>query len=151
MSEEVQVHVGVVRVTDASILGRSTYNRIKADNLSQHLSVHFQTDGGNAPGPREALLVAILSGIRPHWLQDGDGAHDKVIIDFQAVSAVPRDGNFDVFRMSTVEHGSALNRLRLTMGNESGSLVHTDTELSKGQVTQMIAALLALYPQLREE
>ncbi len=159
MSEEVEVHIGVARVTDAKVLAHSRYNRIKADNSQGDLSVHFVTDGINAPGPREALLVAIINGINPRWLQisNADEEPGPVDIDFEAVSAIFHGGPFperanqhDVFHMTEVTHGN-MTRLRLSMTNESGSTVHAHTELSKGQVTQMIASLLVLYSRLHED
>ncbi len=95
MSEEVSIHGGVVRVTDARVLSNSRYNRIKADNSQNDLSVHFTTVGETAPGPREALLVHIVSGIHPTWLQVSGYAtsDDEVVpveaadIHFRAISA----------------------------------------------------------------
>ncbi len=174
MSEEVEVHGGVVRVTDASVVGRSTYNRVKADNLQRHLSVHFQTDGATAPGPREALFVAIISGIYPQWLKEPMAGEKPVDIHFRAISAEactdrPYDvgeerpaikstvarsdedaGLSDMLHMSTVERGH-MTRLQLTMTNESSHVMHAGVIMSKGQVTQMIASLLVLYTRLHED
>lgn len=155
MSEEVIIQGGVVRVTDANVVGASRFNRIKATNNHKNLSVHFTTDGVDAPGPREALLVAIISGIRLEWLRPKDDA-SRVEINFEAVSAEPRSapkeavGKIDVFHMTTVKRGN-MTRLHLGMTNQSQSELHGAVLMSKGQVVQMIAALLALYPILHED
>lgn len=160
MSEEVSIHGGVVRVTDASVIGQTIYNRVKAENFQGRLSVHFQTDGVTAPGPREALLVAILSGVHPQWLEThgvGGDTEAPVDINFRADSAVTRGGNFperatqtDAFHMSEISSGHK-TRLHLKMTDMSANTVHAVAVLNKWQVTQMIAALLALYPRLHED
>ena len=174
MSEEVSIHGGVVRVTDANVIGASPYNRIKAENPQKNLSVHFRTDGETAPGPREALFVAILTGIYPQWLKEPTAGEKPVDIHFRAISAEactdkPYDvgegqtaiksqyarsdedaGLSDMLHMSTIEHGH-MTRLQLTMTNESSHVLHASVVMSKGQVTQMIASLLVLYTRLHED
>ena len=161
MSEEVSIHGGVVRVTDASIVGHSIYNRVKAEDRQKRLSVHFQTDGITAPGPREALLVSIVSGINPRWLQISDGPEEPgpVDIHFQADSTEKFDPHMDdgsraaqhdVFHMTEVARGNR-TRLHLAMTDKSSHTVHADVVLNKYQVTQMIASLLVLYSRLHED
>ena len=173
--EEITIHGGVVRVIDAHVLEGSRYNRIKAENQIRHLSVHYQIDGINSPGPRDALLVSIVSGIQPEWLKNTgvDEAGPPVSIDFLAVSAEActdkpynvgkqrpaiksesarideDDSQFDMLHMSTIQRGST-TRLHLTMTDESSHKLHASVVMSKGQVTQMIAHLLVLYQRLNE-
>lgn len=175
MSNEINIHGGVVRVTDASVMRGSRFNRIKAINNHKNLSVHFTTDGVTAPGPREALLVTIISGIHQEWLESAVSSDERPVdINFSAVSAeVSQDKPYhlgqdncaikstyaradeeeevsDVLHMSTVERDH-MTRLQFVMTNESGRALHAAVVLSKGQVTQMIAALLVLYSRLHED
>ena len=175
-TEEVSVYGGIVRVTEAKVVGSSRYNLIKAENRQQGLSVHFRPDGLVAPGPREALLVAIVNGIKPAWLDAKRTGVDgrPVDIHFRAISAeagtdkpydvggkrpamkssVARtddDANLsDMLHMSTIERDN-MTRLQLTMTNENSHVLHAAVVLSKGQVTQMIATLLVLYERLHED
>ena len=176
MPEEISIHGGVVHVTDASIIGQSRFNHIKAEDRQKGISVHFRPDGIDAPGPREALLVAIISGIKPAWLETKRTGVDgpPVDIHFRAISAEactdkPYDvgesrpaikssvartdedaGLADMLHMSTVERGS-MTRLQLTMTDESSHVLHASVIMSKSQVTQMIASLLVLYERLQED
>ena len=176
MSEEVSIHGGIVYVTEARVKANSRYNRIKADNPRRDLSVHFNfnTDGITAPGPREALLVPVISGIQPKWLLLPEAGEEPVDIHFRAISAEactdrPYDvgeerpaikstvarsdedsGLSDMLHMSTIKRGH-MTRLQLTMTNESSHVMHAGVIMSKGQVTQMIASLLVLYSRLHED
>lgn len=156
MPEEIIIHGGVIHVTDASIIGQSRFNHIKAEDRQKGISVHFRPDGIFAPGPREALLVAILSGVPAKWLMKPDAGEEPMRIDFEAVSAEPRtapskaDGMVDVFHMTTVKRNN-MTRLHLSMTNQNKSELHGTILMSKGQVTQMIASLLVLYEQLHED
>lgn len=178
MSEETSIHGGVVYVTDAHVMANSRYNRIKATNPRRDLSVHFTTEGINegisAPGPREALLVHIISGIQPKLLLKPEAGEEPVDIHFRAISAEactdrPYDvgeerpaikstvarsdedsGLSDMLHMSTIERGR-MTRLQLTMTNESSHIMHAGVVMSKGQVEQMIVSLMLLYPRLHED
>lgn len=155
-TEEISVYGGIVHVTEAKIVGHSRYNFIKAENHQRSFSVHFRPDGLIAPGPREALLVAIVSGVPAKWLMKPDAGEEPMRIDFEAVSAEPRtapskaDGMVDMFHMTTVKRNN-MTRLHLSMTNQNKSELHGTILMSKGQVTQMIASLLVLYEQLHED
>ncbi len=135
---------------------------VRASDQAEGLSIHYDanTEWGEVPTVQDRLLVAILSGVRPEWLnpptnQPVEGG--PVPITFEAVSAAERGGidpvrsrQYDTLHISTVHNGLS-NRLDVSMRDESGSLVHAKVVLSKGQVTSMLAALLAIYPHLEEE
>ncbi len=166
MSDEITIEGGVVHVTDANIIGHSRHNRIKARNDQRSMSVHYRTDGVRAPGPREALLVTILSGVPLPWLQVSAGPEEPgpVDIDFTAEStekfgseymgSSAKDGQrpkqHDFIRMTEVARGDT-TRLHMAMTSPGAAVVHGIVVLNKRQVTQMIASLLVLYPRLHED
>lgn len=186
MSEEVSVTIGTPQVvkTEAKPGGveikayevvPGTYRQAAHRGLSAHYAVRTTDD---APHIGEKLLVAVLSGVHPEWLDPESNiwaTHDRgleplkvqepVGITFQAVSAKPfnspypsRNDQHDTLHLEVINdpvtspsgpfNGQA--RLRVGMKNESGSIRHAEVVLSKGQVTSMLAALLAIYPRLTE-
>lgn len=172
MSEEVSVTIGLPEVikTEAKRGGVEirAYETIDTNSVvakSGGFSAHYVVGtADNAPHIGEKLLVAVLSGVHRSWLDiEGDEAVD---ITFQAVSAVAHGSNdpsrnqqHDTLHLEVINdpvtppvgpfNGQA--RLLMSMRNESGSVAHADVVLSKGQVTSMLAALLAIYPRLHED
>lgn len=168
MSEEVSIHIGIPTVHQAKVIGASPYAEVRAETKASSFSVHYRTQG-EVPAVRERLLVAVLSGVRHAWIDDAPG-QEQVPIRFEGVSALPvaivdprisasaddplRAEQFDTLRFSAAttvaDGGGHETRLRVSMKDESGDTVHAAVVLSKGQVTSMLAALLAIYPRLEE-
>ena len=137
------------------------YVEVRAEDQAEGLSIHYPADLlDGIPTVQEVLLVAVLAGVHRSWLhpitnQPVEGGIVPII--FQAISANRRGGanpsraeQFDTLHLSTVDNG-VLKRLDVSMRDESGHTVHAHAVLSKGQVTSMLAALLAIYPRLCEE
>ncbi len=169
MAEELSIVMAtpVVTLTKAKGYNSERFVEVRAGaHPTTALSIHYTAnmDDGGVPTVQDKLLVAVLSGVRREWLhpitnQPVEGG--EVPITFEAVSAnargganPPRAGQFDTLHFSTVNEkglNGALKRLHVSMRSESGHVVHAAVVLSKGQVTSMLAALLAIYPRLCEE
>lgn len=160
MSEELTLLTAIPAVTLAKAQPHTHYVEVRAVDDAQDLSVHYQADEGEVPRVHEKLLVAVLVGIDPAWLdpptnQPTEPAQPN--IRFEAMS-VKSHGGIDPSRAEqhdTLHIGHAtvdgMNRLSVVTTNESGSVNYARIVLSKGQVTSMLAALLAIYPRLHED
>ena len=156
MSEEVSIHIGVPIVRQTKLLGH--YNtEVRASAKAPAFSTYYYRSQQDGPAPTvgERLLVAVLSGVHPEWLPI---PHDviQVPIGYKAVSAVSHGGNdpsranqFDTLRFYQPGRPN-LPHLEISMGDESGSVSYATVALTKEQVAQMLAALLAIYPRLNE-
>lgn len=160
MSEKVNIHIGVPPVRQTKLLGSvGGPIQVRAETHASAFSVHYRQDH-SAPTVGERLLVAVLSGVHDSWLPPArmsNPPQEEVQIDYRALSAEQYGGNdpsraenIDVIHMTAVNRGD-LKRLHLAMTNMSDSKVHAAVVLTKEQVTQMIAALLAIYPRLHED
>ncbi len=159
MSEEVSIHIGVPTVRQTKMLGYTGTVEVRAQTGVSAFSVRYR-QREQVPTITERLLVAVLSGVHPEWLPgDPDDAQSEepVPITFEAVSAKARGGNdpsraelFDVLHLAVVSH-NRMRRLHVAMTNEGTKTLYSAAVLSKGQVTQMLAALIAIYPQLHED
>lgn len=151
----------IVATADVGMTKMLTYGphlvEVRAtDKPGGGLSIHYEAEAGEVPTVGEKLLVAVLAGVYSEWLNEQSSAHP---ITFRAVSAAPRvapnvapgdEGRtFDTLAITEtqVEAGT---RLYVSMLDESGHVVHAAVELSKGQVTSMLTALLAIYRRLEE-
>jgi hypothetical protein len=139
---------------------------VRAETQQRGLSLHYTVGEGIAPAANEKLLVAVLAGIYPEWFaseqamaawsqDDRDKARP---ITFTAVSALPRvlgssivarHSGHDTVHIGTVDPDTGLNRLRIWLRDEDDELLGS-VVLSKGQVTSLLAALLAIYPRLEK-
>ncbi len=152
MSEEVSIHIGVPTVRQTRLQGNGTIEA-RAETNTAAFSVHY-SQRANGPTVGQRLLVAVLNGIHPEWLPP----KETMPVTFEAVSAennglhriLTGDGEFDALHLSAVDRGSA-TRLCMTMTDESASKLHANVVLNKWQVTQMLAALIAIYPRLHED
>ncbi len=168
MPEEISIVTATPVVTLTKAMHRTErYVEVRADDRhAEGLSIHYTARliDGSVPTVQEKLLVAVVAGVPSYWLhpitnQPVEGG--EVPITFEAVSASrhqgsdpSRAGQFDTLHFSTVDEkglSGALKRLHVSMRSESGHVVHAHATLTKGQVTRMIAALLAIYPSLCEE
>ncbi len=155
MGEQLRLLVGIPTITGAKI-GKYGEVRIQADEgvgggLEAHgISVHYclESECGLPPRVREKLLVAVVEGVYPQWLDDTPGS-EMPSITFEADSA---NGNHNAVYLESVARGDAA-RLLLTTWERGSALEpgeHRETFLTKGQVASLITALLALYPRLHE-
>ena len=162
MTQQLRLFVGTPTITGAKI-GKWGEVRIHADEgpggnsglgpeaLDIHgISVHYclETELGLPPRVREKLLVAVIEGVYPQWL-DGSPVGDVPDITYEADSA---NNNSNAMCLETVPTGDT-ERLMLTTwerGGKASSSVHREMFLTKGQVASLIASLLALYPRLHE-
>ncbi len=157
MPEKVSIHIGVPTVRQTKLQGNGTIEA-RAETHTRSFSVHYShTDPPPTVG--EKLLVAVLSGVYPEWLPGGRPEGERgpePPITYEAVSDVPRGGNdpsraeqFDTLHFRPANNMD-VTRLEIWMASEGGK-VHAAAVLNKRQVTHMLAALIAIYPQLHED
>jgi len=167
MPEEINLTIGIPEVVKTEIkhggvLTRA-YEVIPGANRPiaemDALSIHYHVESAQeAPHIGENLLVAVLSGIHNEWLPSLDvPTPEPVAVISELVSAETskvrknEDTNlFDMLHMKQVERGRC-TRLHVAMSDESKTRLYGAVVLNKWQVTQMIAALLAIYPRLHED
>jgi hypothetical protein len=167
MSEELTLITATPVVKLLKVYPYSTRERIEVRAASEDgprgLSLYYTTESDEAPSANEKLLVAVLAGVYPSWLTPtaaeslAAAARDEPVpIRFEGVSAIPHGGSdpsrsiqHDALHIDAVA-GNGMTRLHMSMANEAGSIHLARVMFSKGQVTSMIAALLAIYPRLRE-
>lgn len=147
--EEVSIYIGVPTVRQTKLQPNGD---IEVRSQTFSFSLHHR-QRNQAPTVGERLLVAVLSGVHDEWLP----CEEEVKIDYRADSAEQYGGNdpsraelTDVLRMTAVDRGRT-KRLHLAMTNMSESKVHAAVVLTKGQVTSLLAALIAIYPRLHED
>lgn len=154
MTEEMALLIGTPTVTGTKI-GKYGEVRVQADDgpggNGYGISVHYIiADIDDAPpAVREKLLVAVVEGAYPQWLDDTPGG-DMVDITYEADSANNSDR---VLRMESVPTGDAV-RLMFSTWERGGSMAtrqKQDVILTQGQVANLITTLLALYPRLHED
>jgi hypothetical protein len=160
MSEELSLITSTPVVTLTK--GHPYSHRIEVqaqDNEEAVLSLRYKVyTSDQVPTVREKLLVAVLAGVQPQWLtpptnQPVEGGPPP--IHWEGVSAVPYDsdgargGDHDRLHVGQYTNDGMV-RLHVGMKNESGHKQHAIVVLSKGQVTSLLAALLAIYPRLEE-
>jgi len=153
MSEEMRLIVGTPTVTGTKI-GKLGEVRIQADDGpgGDGISVHYILASENTapPAVREKLLVAIVEGAYPQWLEDDGPGRERPEITFEAESA---NGNNRVVRLIERPSGGWTRAQLSTFTRSTSTGVGAptyDVLLSKGQVTSLIMTLLALYPRLHE-
>lgn len=156
--EEVSIHIGVPTVRQTKLLGSGNIEVRADDRVASAFSLHYH-ERTHAPTVGEKLLVAVLSGVHDEWLPctDATVCEEEVKIDYRADSAEQFGGNdpsraglTDVLRMTPVDRGRT-KRLHLAMTNMGESKVYAAVVLNKGQVTSLLAALIAIYPRLHED
>ncbi len=154
MSEEMALIIGTPTVTGTKI-GKFGEVRIQADDGPggpDGISVHYLIADTKEvpPAVREKLLVAIIEGAYPQWLDDTPGG-ELPDITYEADSA---NGNHRVVRLESVPTGEATRLLLTTWARaltpECARDPHTEVFLEKGQVMNLIMMLLALYPRLHD-
>lgn len=161
MSEELSLITATPVVKLLKVFPYSTREKIEvraaAAVVDHDLSIHYTTESDETPSANEKLLVAVLAGVHQSWLNPPTNQPTEGLtpnIQFEAVSATPRHGRpaegHDALRITHGRDTEGGNRLVISMRNESGSVHHAGVTLSKGQVTSMLAALLAIYPRLQE-
>ncbi len=149
MSEDLSLIVATPRVveTKASI-NSDRHIRVKATEHPKGgaLSVHYETE--EPPVVLEQVLVAVLQGVYPQWLEDLKPGGDTGDITYEADSA---NKNGRAMRVESIPIGDA-SRLMLTTWSrlEQGGALR-ELMLTKGQVTSLIEMLLAVYPRLHED
>lgn len=161
MSEEITIHIGVPTVRQTKLQPSGTIEA-RADTAGSGFSLHYR-QRTQVPTVGEKLLVAVVNGVHPEWLPLNDPTDDEepVRIDCELVSGehfdepartLHRDGPDDVDCLSftNVDRGRT-KKLHLAMTNQSHTKVYATVVLNKQQVTQMLAALIAIYPQLHED
>ena len=161
MSEEIRILIGVPTVRATKILGQSPSTEVRAEVTPPRFSIHFQVQG-KVPAVREKLLVAVLSGVHPESLPYPKNASAKETrIDCELVSGehydkdaivLERTGpdDMDALSFTAVDRGRT-KKLHLAMTNQSRTKVSGAVVLNKWQAAQMMAALIAIYPQLHED
>ncbi len=160
--EEISIHVAAPTVRQTKLQVNGTIEA-RANTNSAAFSVHYR-QSDQAPTVGEKLLVAVLSGVHDEWLpseQPEALAEDETRIDCELVSGEHYDegsstcertgrDDVDVLSFTSVDRGRT-KKLHLAMTNQSRKRVYATVVLNKWQVTQMLAALLAIYPQLHED
>lgn len=162
MPEELRLMIGTPTITGAKI-GKWGEVRIQADEgpggnsglgpeaLDLHgISVHYclENELGLPPRVREKLLVAVIEGAHPQWLEDGPNSPPE--ITFETDSA---NHNRCAMLLTEQPVGDGTRAKLTTWERDAASTPgrhDTDIILSKGQVANLIMTLMALYPRLHE-
>ena len=149
MVEEIRLIVGTPTVT-ATKIGKFGEVLIQADEApGGNISVHYDlaSEVELPPAVREKLLVAIIKGAYPQWLDSTPGG-DMVDITYEADSA---NSNGHTMRLETVPTGDA-TRLKLTTWQRAGVVgqYRETVFLTQQQVASLIEMLLAVYPRLHD-
>ena len=161
MVQELTLVTAVPVVTLTKAMHRiEKYIEVRADDPAEGLSIHYEADIDNGvPTVQEELLVAVLSGVNPEWLPDNSvgSTEEPAPITFEAVSSMAskvrkndKENLFDMLHLAVGTHGR-MKRLHVSLSDAGRTHLYAAAVLSKGQVTQMIAALLAIYPRLHED
>lgn len=153
MHKEIALIVGTPTVTGTKI-GKLGEVRVVADDgpgSPDGISVHYiiEDHDDTPPAVREQLLVAIIEGAYPQWLDDTPNG-DVVDITYEAESA---NGNNRVVRLETVPIGDGSRLLLSTWTRSTSTSVNAkpqDVILTRDQVMNLVMTLLALYPRLHE-
>ena len=159
--DEIGIHIGVPTVRQTKLQPNGTIEA-RADTAGSGFSLHYR-QRSHAPTVGEKRLVAVLSGVHPEWLPDGKCTEiaDEPRIDCELVSGEHHDegagtserddpDDVDCLSFTAVDRGR-MKKLHLAMTNQSRSKVYATVVLNKWQVTQMLAALIAIYPRLHED
>lgn len=152
MHKEIALIVGTPTVTGTKI-GKLGEVRVVADDgpgSPNGISVHYiiEDHDDTPPAVREQLLVAIIEGTYPQWLDDTPGG-DMVDITYEADSA---NHNGMTMRLETVPMGDQM-RLLITTWERGGTMasgIRREIFLTQGQVMNLVMTLLALYPRLQD-
>ncbi len=156
MGKTIHLLVGKPTITGAKI-GKYGEVRIQADEgpggnsegEPHGISVHYciESEQAEPPRVREKLLVAVVEGVYPQWLDSWPGG-DMVDITYEADSS---NNNDRVVKLQTCPIGDTSRLLLQTwVRPHYGRADRADVILAKGQVASLITALLALYPRLHE-